>query len=180
MGRDFGRNRQTRDTNTCDFPFVDSEIVREQLYQMNVHKSMGPDGMDPGVLKELAEVMTGPLLIIYLRSWESGEVPADWKLAKVIPIYKKGVREDPGNYRSVILTSVPEKIMEKIILGAFERHLKDNAFIRHSQCGFTKGKSCLTSLISFCNKVTCLVDEGKAMDVVFRNYSPVVFLSAQF
>ena len=67
------------------------------------------------------------------------EVPADWKLANVIPIYKKGVREDPGNYRPVSLTSVPGKVTGKIILATTERHLKDNAIIRHSQHRF-KGK----------------------------------------
>ncbi|KAK4832343.1 hypothetical protein QYF61_021872 [Mycteria americana] len=79
-----------------DFPFVDTEFMRDQLYQLNVHKSMGPDGIHPRVLKELADVMAGPLSMIYQRSWESGEVPADWKLANVIPVYKKGMREDPG------------------------------------------------------------------------------------
>ncbi|GAB0182338.1 mitochondrial enolase superfamily member 1 [Grus japonensis] len=133
-------------------------------------KSMGPDGIHPRVLKELADVMAGPLSIIYQRSWESGEVPADWKLANVIPIYKKGVREDPGNYRPVSLISVPGKIMEKIILGATERHLKNNAIIRHSQHGFTKGKPCLTNLVSFYDKVTQQMDEGKAVDVVFLDF----------
>ncbi|KAK4829005.1 hypothetical protein QYF61_001761 [Mycteria americana] len=99
------------------------------------------------------------------------EVSTDWKLANVIPIYKKSMREDPGNYRPVSLTSVPGKIMEKIIPGAIERHLKNNAIIRHSQNVFTKRKSCLTNLISFYNKVTCLVDEGKAVDVVFLDFS---------
>ncbi|KAK4810827.1 hypothetical protein QYF61_008799 [Mycteria americana] len=61
--------------------------------------------------------------------------------------------------------------MEKIILGAIERHLKDNAIIRHSQHEFTKGKSCLTNLISFYDKVTRLVDEGKVVDVVFLDFS---------
>jgi len=102
---------------------------------------MRPDGIHPRVLKELADVMAGPLSIIHQRSWESGEVPADWKLANVIPVYRKGVREDPWNYRPVGLTSVPGKIMEKIILGITERHLKNNEIIRHSQHGFTKGKS---------------------------------------
>ncbi|KAK4827324.1 hypothetical protein QYF61_016574 [Mycteria americana] len=154
-----------------DFPFVDTEIVRDQLCQLNVHKSMEPDGIHPTVLKELAGVMAGPLLIIYQRSWESGEVPADWKLASVIPIYKKGVREDPGNYRPVSLTSVPGKIMENIILGSIERHLKNIAIIRHSQHGFTKGKSCLITLISFYDKVTSPVDEGKVVDVDFLDFS---------
>jgi len=112
-----------------DFPFVDTEIVRNQL---NVHRSMGPDGIHPRVLKDLADVMAGPLSITCQRSCESGEVPADWKLANVIPIYKNGMREDPGNYRPVSLTSVPGKIIEKIILCTTERHLKSNAIIRQS------------------------------------------------
>lgn len=64
---------------------------------MNVHKCMGPDGIHPRVLKELAGVVTGSLLIICQRSWQSGEVPMDWKLASIIPIYKKDMRKDPGN-----------------------------------------------------------------------------------
>ncbi|KAK4825967.1 hypothetical protein QYF61_003536 [Mycteria americana] len=150
---------EDHECGNSDFPFVDTEIVRDQLYQLNVHKSVGPDGIHPRVLKALADVVAGLLSIVYQSSWESGEVPADWKLASVIPIYK-GVREDPGNYRFVSLTSVPGKITEKIIQGTIERHLKNNAVIRHSQHGFTKGKSCLTNLMSFYDKVTRLVDEG--------------------
>jgi len=62
--------------------------------------------------------------------------------------------------------------MEKIIPSIIERHLQNNAvIIRHCQCGFRQGKSCLTNLISFYNKVTCLVDEGKAGDVVLLDFS---------
>ncbi|KAK4824798.1 hypothetical protein QYF61_019466 [Mycteria americana] len=131
---------EDHECGNSDFPFVDTEIVRDQLYQLNVHKAMGPDGIHPRVLKELADVMAGPLSIIYQRSWESGEVPADWNPANIIPIYKNGMREDPGNYRPVSLTSVPGKIMEKIILATIERHLKNNAIIRHSQHWVHKGK----------------------------------------
>ena len=60
--------------------------------------------------------------------------------------------------------------MEKIILGAIEKHLKDNASIRHSQHEFTKRDSCLTNLMSFYDTVTCLEDEGKAVDVVFLDF----------
>jgi len=107
------------------------------------------------------DVTAGPLLIIYQKSWESEEVPADWKLVNVIPIYKKGGREDPGNYRPVSLTSVPGKITDKIILGTIERHLKTNTILRQSQHRFTKEKSCLTNLISCYKTVIHLVDEGK-------------------
>lgn len=56
-----------------DFSFVDSEIVRDQLYQLNVYNSMEPDGICPRVLREVANVMAGAISLIYERSWESGE-----------------------------------------------------------------------------------------------------------
>jgi len=49
--------------------------------------------------------------------------------------------------------------------------VKDNQGIRPSQYGFVKGRSCLTNLISFYDQVTCLVDEGKAVDVVYLDFS---------
>ncbi|TRZ07504.1 hypothetical protein HGM15179_019602 [Zosterops borbonicus] len=64
-----------------------------------------------------------------------------------------GKKEDPGNYRPVSLTSVPGKIMEKIILGGTEKYLEDNAVIGQSQPGFMRGKSCLSNLISFYDKI---------------------------
>jgi len=86
-------------------------------------------------------------------------------------IYKKGMRKDPGIYRSVSPTSVPGKMMEIIILSVTERYFKDNAIIRYSQHGFTKGKSCLTNLISFYTKVSSLVDEGSVVEVVLLDFS---------
>lgn len=58
-------------------------------------------------------------------------------------------------------------MMEKVILGAIGKHLKDNATTRHGQHGLTKGKSRLTGLISCYDEVTRHVDDGKAVDVVF-------------
>ena len=65
---------------------------------------MGLDGLHPRVLRELAGVIAEPLSAIYQSSWLPGEVPEDWRLADVTPIYRKGRKEDPGNYRPVSLT----------------------------------------------------------------------------
>jgi len=132
---------------------------------------MGPDRIHPRVLRELAEELAKPPSIIYQHSWVTGEVPDDWRITSVTPIYKKGQKEDPGNYRPVRLTSVPCNIVEQFILSALNGHVKDNQGIRPSQHGLMKGRSCLINLISFYDQVTRLVDEGKAVDIVYLDVS---------
>ncbi|CAM4687446.1 unnamed protein product [Caretta caretta] len=131
---------------------------------------MGPDALLSRVLKKLADVIAEPLAIIFENSWQSGEVPDDWKKANVVPIFKKGKKEDPGNYRRVSLTSGPGKIMEQVLKESILKHL-ERKVIGNSQHGFTKGKSCLTNLIAFYDKITGSVDEGKAVDVLFLDFS---------
>ncbi|GAB0186005.1 mitochondrial enolase superfamily member 1 [Grus japonensis] len=82
-------------------------MVSNLLHHLDTHKSMGLDGTHPRVLRELVEVLTKLLSIIHQQSWLTGEVPVDWRLANVMPIYKKSQKEDLGNYRPVSLTSVP-------------------------------------------------------------------------
>ncbi|KAK4828718.1 hypothetical protein QYF61_000556 [Mycteria americana] len=86
------------------------------------------------------------------KSWLTGEVPDDCRLANVTPIYKKGRKDNRGNYRPVSLTSVPGKIMERFILSALNSHVQANQGIRPSM-------------------VTHLVNEGKAVDVICLDFS---------
>ncbi|KFM06605.1 hypothetical protein AS27_02750, partial [Aptenodytes forsteri] len=104
-------------------PIIQEEAVNDLLCHLDTHKSMGPDGIHPRVLRELVEELAKPLSIIYQQSWLTREVPDDWRLANVTPIHKKGRKEDPGNYRPVSLTLVPGKIMERFILRALTRHV---------------------------------------------------------
>jgi len=126
------------------------------------------------VLRELADVIAEPLSIIFERSWRTGEVPENWRKASIIPIFKKGKKEDPGNYRPVSLTSIPGKVMEQFILEVINKQMEKKKVIRSSQHGFTKGKSCLTNLIAFYDGITGWVDEGRAMDVVYLDFSKVL------
>ncbi|KFP96122.1 hypothetical protein N329_01318, partial [Haliaeetus albicilla] len=110
-------------------PIIQGEMGSDLLHHLDTHRSVGPDGIHPRVLRELATVLTKPLSIICQQSWLTGEVPVDWRLANVMPIYKKGWKEDPGNERPVSLTSVPGRAMEQIILGGITWHVQGNQVI---------------------------------------------------
>ncbi|KAK4827691.1 hypothetical protein QYF61_020825 [Mycteria americana] len=146
----------------ADPPSVKEELVCELLPELDPYKSMGPDNIHLRVLRELAGVIARLLSTIFEKLWRLGHVPEDWKKANVTPIYRKGLKEDPGNYRPISFTSVPGKGMERIHLGAVTSQMKH--MIGKSQHGFTKDKSRLANLIAFYNKVTCLVDVGDLDD----------------
>ena len=122
------------------FPLDEEGMVQECLGGINMHKSMGPGGMHPHVLRELTEVIAELLSIIFDRSWRRGEVPEDWRIASVTPVFKKGKKGDPGNNRAVTVTSVPRKVLEQLVLDAISKQLEEKKVIRSSQYGFTKGK----------------------------------------
>ena len=91
------------------------ELVRKKLQELKVNKSPGPDGMHPKVLKELSKVISIPLPVIFTKLFQSGVLLTIRKIATVTPIFKKGDRHSPANYRPVSLMSIVCKTMEGLV-----------------------------------------------------------------
>ena len=127
--------------------------------------------MWPRVLCTLAQEFSYPLAIIYTRCLAQETVPPEWKTANVTPIFKKGAKGSPGNYRPVSLTCVLCKVMESIIRDAIMEHLDMFKLIRSSQHGCMAGTSCVTNLLEYLEELSKLVDRGASVDVVYLDFA---------
>ncbi|GCB63140.1 hypothetical protein scyTo_0000118 [Scyliorhinus torazame] len=148
---------------------ITKEVVMGKLMGLKVDMPPGPDGMHPRVLQEMAREIANALVLIYQNSLDSGVVPADWKLANVTPLFKKGGRQKVGNYRPESLTSVVVKML-KAIKEEIARHLDGNCPVGQTQHEFRKGRPCRTNLVVFFEDISSAVDNGEPMDVVYLEF----------
>ena len=145
--------------------------IREKIKGLKANSAPGPDGISVKLLQTAREELLEPLLKLFESSLSSGIVPSTWKHAVVTPIFKKGTKGEAGNYRPVSLTSIPCKIFESILKDSIMDHLLNNNLIKSSQHGFMPGRSCSTNLITFLDRVTEIVDRGKAADIFYLDFA---------
>ena len=144
---------------------ITEEMVLNVLKKLNMNKSAGPDNISPRLLKKCCKSLVRPLTIIFNKSLQTGDVPTAWKEANVTPLFKKGDKTNPLNYRPVSLTSVVGKVFETIIRDALVKHATENAIIKIQQHGFMKKKSTLTNLLEYLNVLTKAKDLGIPVDI---------------
>ena len=104
-------------------------VVLGFLRNIKVDKSPGPDGIYSRILREAREKIAGALREIFVFSLATGEIPEDWRIANVVPLFKKGSKNNPGNYRPVSLTSVVGKLLERILRDRIYSHLEISGHI---------------------------------------------------
>lgn len=145
--------------------------VKDMLLKINVNKSIGPDGLHPMLLKELAECLAEPITALFNSSLEKGILPDDWKIGRIIPIYKKGPKKIAENYRPISLTSILCKILEKCVRSHLMKHLVDNTLLSPKQFGFISGRSTTTQLLYFIDKCIDSISAGNVVDTIYFDFA---------
>ena len=132
----------------CQNITIATSGIQKLLANLKPHKATGPYLIPPTVLKELSHEISPILEIIFNISLQTGQVPNDWKEANIAPIFKKGDKHSPSNYRPVSLTCIIAKCMEHILVSNMMKQFELNNILHPLQHGFRKNYSCETRLLS--------------------------------
>ena len=153
------------DINVCE------NGVLKLLKNLKPHKATGPDELPARVLKECAQEIAPAIASFFQQSLDEGRVPDDWKQQRVHPIFKKGSRSDPANYRPVALTSILCKSLEHIFASHLHKHLEKHSWLVSFQHGFRKFRSCETQLLITMTDFFQTMESGGITDAVVLDFS---------
>jgi hypothetical protein len=114
---------------------VNQHDIELRLRALDKMKSVDADLVHTRILKECSSAFSYPLYLIFKKSVDSGTLPDVWKQANVTALFKKGSKLKPSNYRPVSLSSIPCKILERIIADFIMIHLVKNNILTKKQHG---------------------------------------------
>ena len=136
------------------------------LTELNSQKATGLDGLPAKFLKDGASTIAKPLTHIINMSITSGQFPKELKCAKIVPIYKKKLKTDPGNYRPVSILSIISKIFEKVVCEQLSEYLECNNLMYDLQSGFRQNFSTDSCLIHLSDYILNNQDKGEYTGMV--------------
>jgi hypothetical protein len=152
-------------------PTVTQLGVQKLLASLNPNKAAGPDKLSPRFLREVSEELSPLYTRLFQKSLDDGQVPSQWKTANVSPIFKKGEKYDPANYRPVSLTAVTSKCLEHIVAKSIMSHVEDRGLLTDSQHGFRPRRSCETQILNLTQELIKSMSEGQQYDVNVMDFS---------
>ena len=163
------------DTNS-EFPGIKTIDLQEEDFITAINlippnAASGPDKFPITILRECKKELAKPLCLLWRRSLETGEIPSKYLQQTIVPIFKKGTKADPANYRPVSLTSHIIKIFERIVRKKMVEYCVANDIIVAEQYGFCSGKSCTTQLLSHFERILEILDNNANADVIYLDFS---------
>ena len=152
--------------NTLNFHALDVFLI---LKGMNASKAAGPDNIHGIVLKSCAASLAKPLSLLFNTSYNTGCIPAEWKLALVVPVYKKDEKGCVDNYRPISLTCLAMKVFERCIHK--ELLSKCGQFIDPRQHGFVNNRSCTTQMMPFIDDLALTLNTISRSDIIYFDFA---------
>ena len=149
---------------------IEESVVLQSLKELDVNKPPGPDNIHPKFLYETAVLISKPLTHIFSLSLRSSILPAEWKVAKITPIFKTGNKSHTNNYRPISLNSNICKILEKLIRDKLMTHLVENNILIQNQFGFIPKKSTTLQLLLYLEKLTEAIENNKTMTAIYFDF----------
>ena len=128
------------------------------------------------MLNMLAPELAPIVHAIFTQSLDTGELPRDWSLANVAPIFKKGNRVLAENYRPVSLTCITCKLFKHIVCRHILDHVEDHKILANLQHGFCSGRCCETQLITTTHDLLSSFNSKSQIDVAIyfsKAFNPV-------
>ena len=122
-------------------------------------------------MKELADEVAPALSTLFQASLDTGIVPADWRTTLDTPVFKKGERYKPENYRPISLTCIPCKLLEHIVVSHIMKYCEKHKILCEEQHGFRSGHSCESQLLGFVDEVTEELERGHQVDLLVMDFS---------
>ena len=145
--------------------------VKDVLCALDINSAAGGDGLHPMLLYSCASQLSYPIFKIYKLSLTECNLPSSWKSSVVVPIYKKGSRYNPLNYRPISLTSVACKCLERIIAKQLYEYLESNHILSDHQFGFRAGRSTMDQLLLTYDDISLWLDGGRVVDLILFDFS---------
>ena len=164
---DNGNLHQVFCNHIFDFAEIDSQRVLEILKTLDIKKAVGIDGLDTKLLKEAAPIVSEQLTRMFNFSLRTGQIPNEWKTAKVTPIHKGGDKQDPNNYRPISIIPIVMKVLERVVHDQLHAHFSDHSLFVKQQSGFRKNHSTNTVLTHFSDYLLKQIDNGRLTGVVY-------------
>ena len=141
--------------------------ISDIIVKLDENKSTGPNGIPVFLLKTFNDFFSKILSKLINLSFEKGVFPDLLKMAKVIPLHKKGSKFDHLNYRPISLLSVFSKIYEKLIYSRLYSYLTKYNLIYQKQFGFRSSYSTNHAIISITEHIRRLLDDGELVCGIF-------------
>ena len=125
----------------------------------------------PLLLKECKVPLSRPLLLLWKKSIELGEIPHKLQFGLVTPIHKGDSRSKAKNYRPIVLTSHLIKVLERVLTSCIMEYLEETRMLNNGQHGFRRTRSCLSQLMNHYQNLINVMESGNAADVIYLDFA---------